>query len=184
MWQTDFKIALGVTFWLLTLCMSCVSRRAERISDCRNSDWYEIGREDGSLGRTVEVFQQHRKECVGQDQDTASVEPLYLNGREKGLIEFCTPNNGFNLGKSGDLYYYVCPYHLETQFLDEFRRGQKVLALQRENLRLDQRMSALLNAIRTPASSDQAESASKELHNLKQLRTRNDQELSKLNPVR
>jgi hypothetical protein len=165
----------GLTFIYLST-LGCASQ--EVISACKNADWYEIGREDGSLGFTSGAFDRHRREC--KNQADPSFEDVYMNGRDRGLIEFCTPENAFALGKSGQLYYYVCPFQVEQEFISQYRRGQKVLALEKDNLQLDQRMEALFNRMRSPASLDQKFGTASELTNLKQLRAKNEAEISKL----
>lgn len=150
----------------------------EKVSECKTVDWYELGRRDGSLGRTLEDFDPQRMQCEGRA--IPSFEAMYRNGRERGLIEFCAPENGYSVGKSGELYYYVCPFHLEAEFLREYKRGQKVLALQRENLKLDQRMSSVFSALRNPASTEGREQLESELSTLRQTRAKNEQELNRL----
>jgi hypothetical protein len=175
MYGSGLRAVVGVLAVVIS-SFGCASQ--EVLSACRNSDWYEIGREDGSLGLTASSFERHRREC--QNEADPSFEAIYMNGRDRGLIEFCTPANAFALGKSGQLYYYVCPFQVEPDFIAEYRRGQKVLALEKENLQLDQRLELLSSKLRAPASTDQQFSAIGELRNLRQLRAKNEAELSKL----
>ena len=160
--------------WLFVA--GCVT--SEKVSECKTADWYELGRRDGSLGRTVEEFDPHKSQCDGRA--IPSFEEMYRNGRERGLIEYCAPENGYAVGKSGEIYYYVCPFHLEADFLREYKRGQKVLALQRDNLRLDQRMSSVFSALRGPASLEGRAQLEAELATLRQARSKNENELNKL----
>jgi hypothetical protein len=151
----------------------------QTVSVCQNTDWYEIGREDGSLGRTLDRFEVHKKSCSAKTN--TNFEALYMNGRDRGLIEFCTPQNGFALGKSGEIYSYVCPFHLESKFLTEYRRGQKVYDLEKDNLKLEQRMANLFSELRKPASTVEQMDLQREMTNLRQARAKNDRELSRLN---
>lgn len=102
----------------------CASMSSE---ECAYSDWTAIGFEDGSRGYTSDRFGNHRKACAkhGMTADFTA----YQEGREQGLLEYCQPGRGFNLGAAGGRYYGVCEADLETGFLDAFRAGQKLFTL-------------------------------------------------------
>jgi len=95
--------------------------------ECATGDWSTIGFEDGSHGYTSERFGQHRKACAkhGITPDFQA----YQEGREQGLVQFCQPSRGFNLGAAGGRYNGVCAAELEQNFLDGFRVGQQLYAL-------------------------------------------------------
>jgi hypothetical protein len=58
----------------------------------------------------------------------------YLAGRDQGLLEYCTPANGFSAGESGASYSGVCARHNEASFLDQYRAGAHLYLL-RDNVR-------------------------------------------------
>jgi hypothetical protein len=95
--------------------------------ECTASDWSAIGYEDGSRGYTSDRFGSHRKACAkhGVTADFAA----YQQGRTAGLVEFCQPSRGFNLGASGGHYSGVCNVDLEPEFLDGYRAGQQLYTL-------------------------------------------------------
>ena len=95
--------------------------------ECANSDWRAVGYEDGSRGYTTERFGSHRKACAkhGITADFTA----YQDGRNQGLVEFCQPGRGFNLGASGGHYNGVCAADLEPEFLDAYRAGHKLYTL-------------------------------------------------------
>ena len=102
----------------------CASMSSE---ECAASDWMAVGYEDGSRGYTSDRFGTHRKACAKHGM-TADF-PAYQQGREQGLVEYCQPGRGFNVGAGGGRYYGVCAADLEPGFLDAFRAGQKLYTL-------------------------------------------------------
>lgn len=91
-------------------------------TNCTSMDWFEYGRRDGSRGAPKEQVDSYRQLCGSEFNGTS--ETLYVNGRNSGLVEYCTPQNGFELGKMGATYLYVCPSLMEPAFISEMRRGQ------------------------------------------------------------
>ena len=95
--------------------------------ECATSDWTAVGYEDGSRGYTSERFGKHRKACA-KHGITADFQ-AYQQGRSQGLVEFCQPGRGFNLGVNGGQYNGVCSVDLEADFLDAYRVGQQLYTL-------------------------------------------------------
>ena len=95
--------------------------------ECATSDWTAVGYEDGSRGYTSDRFSKHRKACA-KHGITADFQ-AYQQGRSQGLVEFCQPGRGFNLGANGGQYKGVCSVELEADFLDAYRVGQQLYAL-------------------------------------------------------
>jgi hypothetical protein len=89
--------------------------------DCLTSDWHAIGYEDGSRGYTSDRLGNRRKACAkhGVTPDFQA----YQAGRNEGLVEFCQPSRGFNLGSGGGAYHGVCTAHNEARFLDAYNSG-------------------------------------------------------------
>ena len=105
----------------------CASMSSE---ECVASDWSAIGYEDGARGYTTERFSKHRKACAkhGVTADFAS----YQNGRDQGLLEYCQPGRGFNIGVNGGRYNGVCSVNLEADFLEAYNAGYHLYALRSE----------------------------------------------------
>lgn len=117
---------LANTGMVLAICVlsGCASMSSE---ECTNSDWVAIGYEDGSRGYTTDKFGSRRKACAKHGV-TADFK-AYQEGREEGLVEFCQPSRGYNLGVSGGAYYGVCDVAMEADFLDAYRVGSQLHSL-------------------------------------------------------
>lgn len=88
-------------------------------ADCIAMDWFELGRTDGMIGKPRSTFQERAKPCLkhGIVPDRAS----YYRGHDEGLTIYCTEEQGFDLGKTGQLYTPICPE--ESGFRTGYDRG-------------------------------------------------------------
>jgi hypothetical protein len=92
--------------------------------ECQVADWRVIGYEDGANGRELSYLGNHRKACAkyGITPDMAR----YESGRLEGLREYCTPRNGYDLGKSGRKYNSACMPPMETEFREAWSHGIEI----------------------------------------------------------
>ena len=118
------KIVSAVSVMAIAVLSGCASMSSE---ECVNSDWVAIGYEDGSRGYTTDKFGSRRKACAKHGV-TADFK-AYQAGRQEGLVEFCQPSRGYNLGASGGRYYGVCDIAMEEEFLDAYRVGSQLHTL-------------------------------------------------------
>lgn len=102
----------------------CASMSSE---ECANSDWVAVGYEDGSRGYSSDKFGARRKACAKHGV-TADFQ-AYQQGRAEGLVEFCQPSRGYNLGVNGGAYHGVCDVAMEEEFLDAYRVGYELYSL-------------------------------------------------------
>lgn len=112
----------------LTIVLGSLSGCASMSSDeCMASDWSAVGYEDGARGYNTDHFGQHRKACAkhGVTADFSA----YQNGRDQGLVEYCQPNRGFNVGANGGSYNGVCNVNVEADFLDAYNAGHRLYTL-------------------------------------------------------
>ncbi len=104
---------------VLLLVAGCSSLSKQ---ECRNADWYIIGLEDGSAGRTLQTVGSHRKACARVD--IVPDMTAYENGHNQGRQRYCTRENGFQLGDSGARYNGVCQGLDEVTFLNAYDAGK------------------------------------------------------------
>lgn len=109
---------------LLVGLSGCASMSGD---ECMTSDWSAIGYEDGARGYTTAQFSQRRKACAkhGVTPDFTA----YQNGRSQGLIEYCQPGRGFDVGSNGGRYNGVCDADRESGFLDAYNAGYHLYTL-------------------------------------------------------
>jgi hypothetical protein len=113
---------------LLAIIVAGLSGCATMSGDeCMTSDWSAIGYEDGARGYTTDRLANRRKACAkhGVTPDFAA----YQSGRDQGLVEYCQPSRGFNVGSNGGRYNGVCSVNLEADFLDAYNTGHHLYSL-------------------------------------------------------
>jgi hypothetical protein len=111
---------------LLLLLASCASLSPEQ---CQNADWRQIGYADGANGLPGGRIQDHASACakIGAKPDMEA----YLSGRMEGLVSYCQPENGFDVGRRGAADNAGdCPPHVRGAFLQNYRQGREINALE------------------------------------------------------
>jgi hypothetical protein len=111
---------------VLLLLASCASLSPEQ---CRNADWRQIGYADGASGLPGSRIQDHASACAkaGATPDLEA----YLAGRMEGLVSYCQPENGFDVGRRGAADNAGdCPPHVRAAFLQNYRQGREINALE------------------------------------------------------
>jgi hypothetical protein len=126
----------------------CASMTPEQ---CRLADWRQIGYADGAQGLSGSRIDEHAKACA-----EVGVRPNldeYLRGRSQGLFSYCQPENGFTVGRRGDRENAGdCPASMRFAFLDQYRRGQEIHAIEAD---LERRRSRLEHNFRALRSHDE-----------------------------
>lgn len=129
--------AVGIIFLLAGLC-GCQS--SPKAASCSQIDWFELGRRDGTMGQPEQLDEQ-RRGC-GKHFDGLS-ENLYRNGYNKGLAEYCSPTNGYDLGRNGVRPTLVCPAPTDVEFMAAVERGARARGLDETIRQLDREISSI-----------------------------------------
>lgn len=127
---------------------ACAQKTTKPQVTCANSDWFEIGRIDGAYGFPFKRIEDHQARC-NQSSHPVDVD-LYANGRNVGLLEYCTPTIGTQVGKDGKPYEGVCPAFLEKGFLSGYELGKRIRQLETENTDVATRMNELYERLGQP----------------------------------
>ena len=109
---------------ILVLLSNCTVMTEE---ECVYSDWTAVGYEDGADGRSSDRFGDYRRTCA--DFGITPDFEAWQAGRERGLVEYCQPQRGFQVGQAGGSYNGVCNAQLEPDFLDAYRLGSELFVL-------------------------------------------------------
>lgn len=137
------KLSASIFYVFLSVAISgCASLTRE---GCQNADWYAIGFSDGVRGYALDRQDKHRKSCsqynIKFDLDR------YLQGRSKGLKQYCVPENAYTRGMTGYVYVGTCPVSLSPDFYPAYRDGYHVYLLKAEIARKEARYKELDNKI-------------------------------------
>ena len=104
---------------LLSACATGMGK-----DECATADWRMIGYEDGLRGFPADRIGAHRVACA-KHQVTPDL-AAYMDGRGRGLAEFCQPRNGYRVGLNGGGYANVCPAVTEAGFLNGYQWGRQI----------------------------------------------------------
>lgn len=81
---------------------------------CAGLDWEDFGYQTGKKGKSVRTFDPYRDGC-GENLEPGAMNQ-YLDGYTRGIIEFCTYENGYELGSENKALPDVCPTELKPAF--------------------------------------------------------------------
>ncbi|WP_345549076.1 DUF2799 domain-containing protein [Microbulbifer aestuariivivens] len=132
---------------------------------CRAGLWYERGLEDGARGRSQALIYEIAQQCQrhGVRVDSAA----WLRGHEMGVEQFCTPENGYYLGRRGHSYEGVCTGPTADLFMGEYQRGLAHFQVAQRYRQLRERQDYLvseLTVLRAAIHAEDDESRLQELH--------------------
>ncbi len=178
MWQIVNLILIACAMLLASGCTSLPVRLPSQEAEaptCKNIDWFEVGRTDGSVGAKLAKSREYSDRC--QLSPSPFDGELYANGRNAGLVEYCTATIGFESGRNGSTYEGVCPDHLERAFLENYEVGQRVRQLESENSDLQSRIDDL---VRLLAPNQPGSSVRAQIDQLRARRVQNETEIDSL----
>ena len=116
-------------------------------NECLEADWYQIGYKDGSMGAPRSLYQEHSEACV--KHNVHADRDAYYRGRSKGLNFYCTQDNGFEQGRLGRKYKYVCPPDREPDFLAGYTQGIELYKYESKISSLERRLRSIESQIQT-----------------------------------
>ena len=97
-------------------CLLVVASCAQLSEDeCANLNWHATGLADATAG--IPSSEVDRRLSVCGEYSSQAVRSLYDAGYQAGLAEYCSRDNGFEVGKNGDEYLGMCPAIFEAEFL-------------------------------------------------------------------
>lgn len=125
----------GLSLLAALLLTGCAAMSVE---ECRTADWREQGERDALAGYPRARLADVREACV--EAGVVPHEALYWDGWNRGIVQFCTAENGARWGRRGNAYRNSCPPALEPTFLSRYGVGRRVYDAERrlDGLRSDQ----------------------------------------------
>jgi hypothetical protein len=118
---------MALVFALAALA-GCASMSKE---ECMTANWNDVGMRDGQDGEPRSRFASHAEAC--REAGIVADQRQYMSGWERGIVNFCTPHNGFDVGRRGRHYASgTCPAALEPSFRNSYERGIDIYRAQQE----------------------------------------------------
>lgn len=168
------KFRAIIAFLFLSFGLSfCTPIDSVSPEQCAGGDWAGIGYSDGKSGRSEGYFARHQEACakVGITPDITA----WRSGRARGLREYCTPQNAYEVGRSGSELSNVCPASAVTELNRANAKGRKYHAIGREisNLRTQSNdIDTKLFFLGTPQDKEQRRERQELLRQQEQIKTR------------
>ena len=134
------------TFLTLAALSGLIACSTSSKQSCNTVDWFEIGRQDGVLGKKTSSLQSYLKSCEGQTAQ--EVHAQYQSGRDSGLVDYCSRSNAWELGRTGQDYNEVCPDSLRKSFIRFYQRGRKLYEMERQNSKLSEEINDISSRLR------------------------------------
>jgi hypothetical protein len=155
------KIRLG-SFAVTAVLLSGCASMAEQ--ECLTANWLDQGFRDGRNGYGLSRIEDHRQACakVGVRPDDA----LYFEGRDQGILYYCTPENAVQEGRKGAQYRNACPAHLEHEFLVSYEKGREIHDAEQRLEKLNREASQLEKALSDEDDADERRQLRRELRDI------------------
>ena len=119
---------------MIVILVGCATVSKE---DCLLTDWFEIGRMDGIQGKPRSAFQNRARQCL--EHGVPVDRQAYYQGHDEGLIYYCTEQNGFELGRQGSPYSFICPPQFEGNFQAGYQKGIQLFCTEQNGYNLGYR---------------------------------------------
>ena len=123
-------------FTSLIILSGCGGGASVSKNQCIASDWQTLGYRDGVSGLRSSQLLKHQDACV--KHDIIPDRTGYMMGWNQGVLEYCQPNNAFEIGELGRGHNNVCPGEMQTPFTRAYREGRKLYLLRREVANIEQ----------------------------------------------
>ncbi len=118
------------TLFLVTLFSGCAGQSKEL--NCGSEDWTQLGYKTATDGDSVRTFEKYKQQCASTISDVEK--QLFLDGFTKGIIEYCTFDNGYKIGASNRAMTKTCPPELVGIFTRGYKSGRLELAEKKRRL--------------------------------------------------
>lgn len=125
---------------LLMVLAAALLAGCETVSkeQCVAGDWSEIGRAHAAQGYPSSRFDDVIKDC-GRHGITPDPQ-AYMSGWDQGVQLYCTPLNGFNLGRQNTSLSPICPPNLVAEAERAHRLGKRIWTTRDKVTQLERRI--------------------------------------------
>ena len=116
--------------------------------NCHEVNWYEIGRQDSTMGYSLQRSLKERKKVCRLKSESVYIK-AYENGFNAGLREYCTFRTGYMYGLARiKERKNSCPRFRSGDFSKGWQAGTRMADIQQLQNQLKEKMSALEELIK------------------------------------
>jgi hypothetical protein len=117
------KRCVATVALMLFASLSYASEYAGKAQCVTSSSWEEIGFTVATDGKPATEFYALVEACEKNLDETQ--ETQFVKGYMAGIKNFCTYDNGYQLGLTEEAYPNVCPSSMADNFMHGFKVGMK-----------------------------------------------------------
>ena len=119
-------------FGVALLALSgCATTQSLTPQQCQTSNWQEVGRADGSVGRSGAYFGHYANSCASVGGATPN-RIQWEQGLQQGLKNYCTELTAYKLGREGYEWQAVCPLEGIEKLEEAYSQGRYYYIRQRD----------------------------------------------------
>lgn len=145
----------------LALLQACSTMSAD---ECRTANWRDVGLRDGLAGEPLALLDRRTKACA--EAGVTANAPLYLQGRNQGLPEYCRLDNAARQGLQGKSYHGVCAAGIDAEFRRRHAMGLEVYRARADLRSMDQRRRTLEDRLAEARTDEERRRRREELRDL------------------
>lgn len=159
--------------WLALIAVALAGCETMSKQECLSADWFQVGYLDGRDGKPRSHIEYIAESCA--KTNIIPDRERYFYGRDKGLREYCTPENGFYLGNNGKSYSRVCPPETANGFEAAYNEGHRIYEARQQLGKLEANRHKLEDHLSKAATYEEKKHIRDELEDLdKRLRFARD----------
>ena len=118
-------------------------------SRCSEVNWYEVGRQDSTMGYPLKRSLKERQHVCNLSPDSVFTK-AYTNGFHAGLREYCNFKTGYTYGLARiKKRTNSCPKYLDKGFSRGYQAGTQMAEIQQLQEKMNEKMIALKKLIQT-----------------------------------
>ncbi len=117
--KTLSSLTIAITTVLIVVGCSTMDK-----GECVTANWHQLGIKDGNKGYNKSNISKYASDCG--EHGIRPNQAQYLSGWQKGIVTFCTRDNGFYHGIKGRSYENSCPASLKDKFYSAYLTGKNV----------------------------------------------------------
>lgn len=113
---------LLVVLAIFGLLAGCASKQVNESLSCVDKNWGKFGKKMAESGHEVRAIDKYKSGCADFSDDDMGA---YLDGFSRGLISYCTYENGFEQGEKNMKINNICPYEIQEHYVRGYEEGQR-----------------------------------------------------------
>ena len=104
------------------LLFGCSSVGQQEALACEGKDWRAFGKSAAESGVEIRTIDKYKNGCSNFDKSSLDA---YLDGYARGLITFCSYDQGYTHGKNSLPASEICPLEIRKLYADGYNVGMR-----------------------------------------------------------